>query len=96
MRNNLSKLNRELLLETLRSQTNPIELCNIICEITKRGIHSSSTREAIAFHKDNQDVFWNTFLVSDFARAALHILKWEKYNGDRREVLKLIESGLQI
>lgn len=96
MKSSLNKMGIHLLAEMLKSTDNPIEKCEIICEMVNRGIHSVSTRNAIARHKKDNSVFWNTYYVSDFATAALHILGWEEYAGNRREIKRLINSGLRF
>ncbi len=96
MRTGLNKIASSLLIEMLPRTESPIEKCNIICEMVRRGRHSSRERGIIKIESENNDVFWNNYLVSDFAVAALHLLKWEKYSGDRNEIKELIESGLQF
>lgn len=52
---------------------------------------------AVSFLKStisDERSFWNNYLVSDFAYAALDLLGVEKYKGARYEVLRLIESKL--
>lgn len=96
MRTKLNKIASSLLIEMLLGIDNPIEKCNIICEVVRRGKHSLSERDAIKNESKNNDIFWNNYLVSDFATAALHLLGWEKYSGNRNEIKELIESGLQF
>jgi len=78
----------------LSGTNNPIELCGALCELVQRRVHSTSFKQAVLRLRTNNTSFWNNYLVSDFATAALHLLGWESYNGDRREVLQLIASGL--
>lgn len=66
------------------------ETCRIV---SNRDVSES----AVSFLKNtmsDERSFWNDYLVSDFAYAALDLLGIEKYKGDRHEVLRLIESKL--
>ena len=95
MKNDWSKMSRELLIEIVKSkEVNVLDKCAILCELTKRNIHSSSVRDAIVPLKSDHSVFWNTYLLSDFACAALHLMDWEKYDGNREEINNLISSKL--
>lgn len=71
-----------------------IEKAKEACRIARE--HDTSAR-AISFlkdiRKDNRS-FWNEFLVSDFADAALDVIGAEKYTGSKEETLRLIESEL--
>lgn len=97
MKNVWTKMDREILTEMIKSKhVNALDKCAILCELTKRGIHSSRVREAIAPLKNDNSVFWNTYLLSDFAYAALHLMGWEEYNGNREEIKRLISSQLSF
>ena len=84
------------LIDTLKNDKNPLEICSIMCELTKRESHSSAAREILRELSKLQVVFWNNYLVSDFALAALDLLKWEPYSEDREEVKGLIETKLNF
>ena len=74
--------------------TNPIEDCKEICEIVNKENPTNKDRKALEMFCDNKISFWNNYLVSDFAEAALDILGWKDYSGDRYEVRQLISSRL--
>lgn len=95
MKHAWAKMGRELLTEMIKSNdVNVLDKCAILCELTKRNIHSSSVRDAITPLKSDNSVFWNNYLLSDFACAALHLMGWEKYDGSREEIKNLISSKL--
>lgn len=90
-----AKMGREILIEMIKSKdVNVLDKCAVLCELTKRNVHSSNVRDAIIPLKDDTSVFWNTYLLSDFAYAALHLMDWEKYDGNREEIKNLISSKL--
>lgn len=93
MKQNWNKFESGLLVKMLPVE-NPLNQCGIICELTRRGLHSSSCRDAIRSLRDNTAVFWNNYLVSDFANAALDLMGWDDYNGERDEVKALISARL--
>jgi hypothetical protein len=94
MRKNWNKFSTQLLIEMLQKEDNPIEICDLICELTKRKSHSSTVREILRKLSTSQAVFWNDYYVSDFALAALDLMSWDAYEGSREEVNTLIKSGL--
>lgn len=94
MNQSLTKLSSDLLIDMLLTDRSPITKCAVICEMVKRGKHNSQERDALMQEIKNKDEFWNDYLVSDFAFAALHLLHWKKYDGDRIEVNQLIKSEL--
>lgn len=96
MRRNWNKFSTQLLIEMLKKDENPIEICDLICELTKRKSHSSTVRDILRKLSKSQAVFWNDYLVADFALAALDLMAWDNYKGDREEVNRLIESGLNF
>lgn len=65
-------------------------------EATERGLSDSRTLDAIRKLKEDSTVFWNQYLVQDFAIAALDILGTEKYNGQSERINVLIQSRLQF
>ncbi len=93
MRRNLRNLSSESLLSMCYDQ-NPIVVCEAICEIIRRNSKSIEEHDALISLCDNKTVFWNNYLVSDFAEAALDILELKKYSGERYEVRRLISSKL--
>lgn len=94
MKSNWSKYDTNLLIEMLQKDTNPIRLCDLICELTRRGVHSSRVKNILVELSNSTDKFWNTFTVSDFAIAGLDLMGWKKYDGKREEINKLISSKL--
>ena len=68
--------------------------CNCLCELVRRADLPPNAADAIKQLSDDNSVFWNTYLVSDFAQAAMHILGIEKYEGGRDEIKNLIDSKL--
>lgn len=93
MKQNLTELSDDKLIQMLMDK-NPITVCNAICEIAKSPLHSSNERDELIKLCDNKETFWNNYLISDFAEAALDIIGVQKYIGDRNEVKQLIESKL--
>lgn len=93
MKQNLTELSDDKLIQMLMDK-NPITVCNAICEIAKSPLHSSKERDELIKLCDNKETFWNNYLISDFAEAALDIIGVQKYIGDRNEVKQLIESKL--
>ncbi|MGM9920649.1 MAG: hypothetical protein ACI33O_05335 [Bhargavaea sp.] len=91
-----NKFSTQLLIEMLQKDENPIEICDLICELTRRKVHSSRVRDRLRELSKSQAVFWNNYLVSDFALAALDLMGWEPYDGSREEVIALIGSGLNF
>lgn len=89
MRRDWSKTSSEALVQMLPRE-NPINKCGIICELASRDKHTSSERSVITSLKNDRSIFWNVYTVSDFACAALDVLGWEKYTGDKEEVNNLI------
>lgn len=73
-----------------------IDQCSIICELVNRNETSELVRVAIKEQESNNLPFWNSYLVADFAKAALHILGLENYSGHREETSKLIACKLQF
>lgn len=67
-----------------------------ICESVKRDLSSSDVISAIQDASCDQRSFWNQYLVSDFAEAALDVLGIKKYEGERRQVLEMIEVKLDV
>ncbi len=90
-----NKFPSNLLIDMLPVE-NPMNQCGIICELTRRGLHSSSSRDAIRKLKDDKSVFWNNYTVSDFAIAALDLMGWDKYSGKREEIRNLINAELSF
>lgn len=94
MRKNWSKFSTQLIIEMLQKEDNPVEVCDLICELTKRKRRSSTVHDVLRKLSKSEAVFWNNYLVSDFAIAALDLLTLDAYKGNREEVNRLIESGL--
>ncbi len=95
MKPNWNKFDSSLLVQMLPVE-NPLNQCGIICELTRRGLHSSTCRDAIRKLKDSKAVFWNNYLVSDFANAALDLMGWDDYSGEREETINLISTQLRF
>lgn len=93
MKKNLNKISSESLVAMLK-ETNPVNVCGAICEIVKRDHHIDEEQVELKKLIKNKNSFWNNYLISDFAEAALDILGWMKYKGSRREVIQLIDSKL--
>ncbi|MBR4514598.1 MAG: hypothetical protein IKO61_06910 [Lachnospiraceae bacterium] len=93
MRKDLTDVSADTLVSML-SDKNPINVCSAVCEITRRTQHSPIEQTELVKLKNNKDSFWNNYIISDFAEAALDILGWIKYKGNRKEVKNLIESKL--
>ena len=57
-------------------------------------LYSLKTPEIIALIKGlkNDEKMFDTYLVSDFAIAALDVMDIEKYEGDKQQILGLIDS----
>lgn len=93
MKKNLDNISSESVLSMLYD-ANPIIVCEAICEIVRRKNYSSTTHDTLQEICQNKKAFWNNYLVSDFAEAALDLLGWTKYSGSRHEVRNLINSKL--
>lgn len=93
MRVDLSKKTNKEIVAAIKNE-NVIISCVAICETTKRKNDTNDVIEALIEKKESQESFWNNYLVSDFARAALHLLGKEEYTGKREEVLELIKANL--
>lgn len=96
MRTNWNKFSTQLLIDMLEQDNNPVEICDLICELTKRKVHSSRVRDILRELSKSTIVFWNDYTISDFALAALDLMAWDSYKGNREEVSTLIASGLNF
>jgi glycosylphosphatidylinositol transamidase (GPIT) subunit GPI8 len=96
MRTNWNKFSTQLLINILEQDNNPVEICDLICELTKRKVHSSRVRDILRELSKSTIVFWNDYTISDFALAALDLMEWDSYKGNRKEVITLIASGLNF
>ena len=83
---------------------NPNELYNAsttekvktICALVKGELKLTNATEILKSLAQDNVKFWNTYLVSDFAIAALDIMGIRKYRGDKYEIKRLIPSGLKF
>lgn len=101
MRQDWSNYSTSFLIELLDKSNNSIERCDLICELVDREqrkgtIRNSSVKKILDRLSESDQVFWNNYLVSDFANAAKDILGFEKYSGDRQETRGLIEVKLNF
>ena len=72
---------------------------DIVKEACRIAVEKDTSENAVVFlekaQADNRP-FWNNYLVSDFISAALDIISVAKYKGDREEILRLMDSGLEF
>ena len=100
MQKNYHDLETKTLVDYI-SQGNIIDCCASICEIVSRvrsrGMElNTDAKNAIKTRRNDDSVFWNNYVVSDFAIAALHLLGIDHYAGDRNEICGLINNKLDI
>lgn len=67
-----------------------------VCEAVNRHLEDPGTIEAIQILKGDSTLFWNQYLIQDFAFAALDILGVEKHRGENERVDALIASQLHF
>ena len=67
-----------------------------IFEVVNKKEKSPKVIKCLEDLEGDNSTFFNMYLVSDFATAALDILGVKKYSGQREEIERLILSGLQI
>ncbi len=68
--------------------------CVIICELVNRKASSAIIKEVLTKEKNNNNSCWNSYLVSDYATAAMHLLGMNKYKGNKEEIIRLIAWGM--
>lgn len=93
MKANWSKIAPSLLVEILPKET-PINQCAVMCELVRKDARSSAIRNELLRLSKSKDVFWNNYMVSDFANAALDLLGFVPYRGSRSEIKDLISAKL--
>ena len=93
MKANWSKIAPSLLVRILPEE-NPINQCAIICELVGKNARSSEIQNELFRLTKSNDAFWNNYMVSDFANAALDLLGYKPYGGNRLETKDLISAKL--
>ena len=95
MKKSLNKANTSKIFEMLYSGKS-ISICEALCELVHRDIHTEDAEKAISDLENNQLSFWNQYKVSDFAIAAKDLLGYGNYDGNREEIKTLISCKLQF
>ena len=78
------------------AKLNTTEKIKAICSMVREKNDIEQSGKILKQLSEDNTKFWNTYLVSDFAIAALDILGIKKYDGNRYEIQRMIQSELNF
>lgn len=67
-----------------------------VCEAANRRLDDPKTIGALQALKSDSTLFWNQYLIRDFALAALDILGVEEHRGENERIDALVDSQLHF
>lgn len=91
--NSMGNLETSVILSVLQ-KGGTIQKCNSLIELVKRKETTDEISKVIKLAASDDSPLWNSYLVSDFAKAALDVLGIRKYDGNREEINNLISVKL--